>query len=87
MNLANLNHGQVTRTTPELSTYYCASTPHEWENIGASTYLTCIDPSAQWAFCSIWTQTRDTPTTNPKPLPLGYYSQKAIFIGGVVFSK
>ncbi|GFS89894.1 hypothetical protein TNCV_4839801 [Trichonephila clavipes] len=36
MNLVILNHGQVTRTTPE-SEPLLTSTPYEWEDVSAST--------------------------------------------------
>ncbi|GFX97436.1 hypothetical protein TNCV_2839961 [Trichonephila clavipes] len=40
--LVILNHGQVTRTTSELAPTLLTSTPHQQEDVSASTYLTCI---------------------------------------------
>ncbi|GFU81817.1 uncharacterized protein TNCV_3380771, partial [Trichonephila clavipes] len=37
-----LNHGQVTWTTPELAPPLLTTTPHQREDVSASTDLTCI---------------------------------------------
>ncbi|GFU78983.1 hypothetical protein TNCV_308241 [Trichonephila clavipes] len=53
-----LNHGEVTRTTPELP--LLTSTPHQWEDVWASTDLTCIVGLQRYK-----ARTHDTPVTSP----------------------
>ncbi|GFV07134.1 hypothetical protein TNCV_3601541 [Trichonephila clavipes] len=67
MDLVILNHGQVTRTTPERA----PPSPNYHTNrrtFELSADLICITPLHQW----YWAQTHDMPATSLLPRPLDY---------------
>ncbi|GFW50244.1 hypothetical protein TNCV_4696621 [Trichonephila clavipes] len=67
MHLVILNHGQVTRTTPELAPPLLTTTP----TFELLVDLTCIAP-LYGGSSAVWARTHGTPVTSSLPWPLCY---------------